>query len=266
MFTAVDIISSSFISQIYSPFALVPVTGHLAANADTTAKQTAVFTVPVLSDIKKTQLWTAILHVPENLTLFKYNYLLCDSSGIMKTGALQTNFLLNDSSLSDLFHQHLRKKEIESMKYWEDILKGVNPNSVTKKEQWLINCQRCALVLLRRLKGENYTAKSCPRGDKYMNLNTLFTVMKNPPDKYVIRVENKESLIEIIESKMKLWGEKSAAVIGLEIKGWTYNHLFNVVQKDGQIIFVDSQRYPQNANEYLDSAVYPPKYYFFPRR
>lgn len=270
MFTAIDILRSSFIIQTYYPFALVPVTGHLAANADISAKQTAAFTVPVLSDIKKMQLWTATLHVPENLTLYvledltlaKYNRLLSDPSGIMKAGAQGNNSWLKPLSFTDLLLE-IRKKNKKRLV--DAVMEKTNPGYNRKDKGTSLNCQRCVLVFIRLLRGEDYCAYPSPAEDKYMNLNTLLTVMKNPPDlnKCIIKANNKEELIKIIESKMKEAGEGSVAVIGVHNKNETNGHLFNAAQVNDETWIVDAQKKQMDYRPKLDSVDYSQNIIFF---
>lgn len=257
---------------IYSlALALIPAIGFLAASiavsvyqlsSNTSSKLTSASAVPALGNSGQIRKITINLSRPntssKNINPIEYPRVL---SGNVETGALQTYSRHKPLSFTDLFLE-IRK---ENKKRLEDAVIMANPNYDPKDTGRSLNCQRCALVFIRLLRGEDYYAYPSPAEDKYMNLNTLLTVMKNPPDlqKCTIKANNKEELIKIIESKMKEAGEGSVGVIGVSVIGWKYGHLFNSAQVNDTTWLVDSQRHLMNNKPLLDSVDYSRNITFF---
>lgn len=243
-----------------------PAVGKPATFENISAKQTAASAVPAIGNSKNLQKTTENSYkkyAPDNFTPVNYNISLHTITGFTTSGALQTNSWPRVISFADLY---IKMREDNNTRVITALHK-TNPGYEKDDQGLSLNCAFCALVFVRLLRGEDYAARPLSADNKkYMNLDTLLTVMKNPPnlEECKIRVESKEHLIKTVKNKMEEAGEGAVAVIGIpEITGWDNGHLYNAVQVNDSTWTVDAQRHMEDITELYDSVPYPQEIIFF---
>ncbi len=120
-----------------------------------------------------------------------------------------------------------------------------------------LNCQRCALVLYRRLCGEDMYAVPSARIDPYRNLAKLLEVFAVPPEVSIKQFSNAIEFTEWLENHMKEKGEYTVMAIGVYYENIDeMGHMFNVAQLNGKTYYVDAQKQLHDVKGTLDTVNY----------
>lgn len=132
-------------------------------------------------------------------------------------------------------------------KDWDDLelierLQWVNMNYKSGAMEWTENCQRCVMATEMMMRGYDVEARPTAKNDVY----SLF-LMHNEQFKgqqWTAREElgkTKKTVLKNIVEMVKSWGDGARGMVVLRWQGTAWGHILNVVNRGGEVLFVDGQ-------------------------
>jgi hypothetical protein len=126
-------------------------------------------------------------------------------------------------------------------------LVATNPNFVTGKPEYTLNCGDCVVAYEMRRRG--FDVEALPR--KWMHVNEWKELFDSFTPKALLSVTNTEALAEI-EQIMLQWGEGARGTVFGEWKNRNDGHFFSAEVSDGKVMFVDSQNGESDVRRYFN--------------
>lgn len=121
-------------------------------------------------------------------------------------------------------------------------IKGVNPDYKTNKKEYRVNCQRCAMATEMAMRGYDVTAMPNYMTDDYDKFIHHMNQFKN---QYWISGgelgKTKASKLNSIIKIVKSWGDGARGLVAVTWKTGNAGHILNIVNKGGEVYFVDGQ-------------------------
>lgn len=138
----------------------------------------------------------------------------------------------------------------------DNILKAVNPHYGEGRE-WSNNCANCVVATELRYRGYDVEAK--PRDfSKGNTIPNWYSGNQNGRGSWTdsfdglkldtVSATRKAQLEAAITQKMQEYGDNSRAVIFVQWDGATVGHYFNVINEDGKVKFIDTQKGAKDEN------------------